>query len=246
MPYTPEHKQKTRDSIVASARNLFIEKGYTEVSIDEIMADAGLTRGGFYNHFKNKEDLFKAAIDSFMACDYFETLGAPPFDKSFCATALANHFVTAYLSKHHMRGGNGVCPLIALPTDVARAAPAIKASYQKLFEGMLGIFERAVKPGTDQEMQERALTLAATCVGGMVLARALGDNALSDRIRAAALSAAHQTLDGHFEQSNGQAANDQQDKAIDGPLTKANGSAAASKLDTSKPTNGKSATIAAE
>ena len=51
MPYTPEHKEKTRQRIVASARRLFNRHGFTGVSIDEIMADAGLTRGGFDNHF---------------------------------------------------------------------------------------------------------------------------------------------------------------------------------------------------
>ena len=54
MPYTAKHKKNTRARIVECARKLFNRRGFVEVSIDEIMAEAGLTRGGFYNHFNNK------------------------------------------------------------------------------------------------------------------------------------------------------------------------------------------------
>jgi TetR/AcrR family transcriptional repressor of nem operon len=55
MPYSLTHKQETRERIVNSARRLFNRKGFTEVTIDEIMKHAGLTRGGFYRHFDTKE-----------------------------------------------------------------------------------------------------------------------------------------------------------------------------------------------
>jgi TetR/AcrR family transcriptional regulator, transcriptional repressor for nem operon len=54
MPYTPQRKQQTRERIVRSARRLFNRKGFAEVTIDEIMTEAGLTRGGFYRHFTTK------------------------------------------------------------------------------------------------------------------------------------------------------------------------------------------------
>ena len=57
MPYSPEHKRDTREKILESARRLFNKKGFSEVSIDEIMENAGLTRGGFYRHFRDKDEL---------------------------------------------------------------------------------------------------------------------------------------------------------------------------------------------
>ena len=66
MPYKPEHKQATRKRIVESARVLFNRSGVADVSIDQIMSDAGLTRGGFYHHFKNKEELFAEAVTHFL------------------------------------------------------------------------------------------------------------------------------------------------------------------------------------
>jgi AcrR family transcriptional regulator len=69
MPYSAQHKQETRNRILRSARRLFNRKGFAEVTIDEIMAEAGLTRGGFYKHFTSKDDLYSEAISQFMCKD---------------------------------------------------------------------------------------------------------------------------------------------------------------------------------
>ena len=53
MPYSANHKQQSRASIVEAARILFNRHGFDGVTIDMVMEHAGLTRGGFYNHFKN-------------------------------------------------------------------------------------------------------------------------------------------------------------------------------------------------
>ncbi len=194
MPYSPDHKRQTRKRIVACARHMFILKGYSEVSIDEIMAEAGLTRGGFYNHFKNKEQLFAEAIASYLECQIDSGTSNGFIDHSLPGKELAHRFVDAYLSDHHLSDMTGLCPLIALPSDVARGGPDVKAGYQKLFEGMVSIFERNLKPSPHQSARDQALALAATCIGGMVLARAIGDGDLSDQIRRAAQNAARQCL----------------------------------------------------
>ena len=67
MPYSTEHKKQSREKIVESARILFNRFGFQDVTIDMVMKHAGLTRGGFYNHFKNKEALYAAAVSSFLA-----------------------------------------------------------------------------------------------------------------------------------------------------------------------------------
>ena len=66
MPYSPEHKRDTREKILESARRLFNRKGYSGVSIEEIMSDAGLTHGGFYRHFSGKDELYAAAVRQFL------------------------------------------------------------------------------------------------------------------------------------------------------------------------------------
>jgi TetR/AcrR family transcriptional repressor of nem operon len=62
MPYTKEHKEKTRTRIVDSARRLINRHGFAGVSIDDIKREAGLTRGGFYNHFRTKDELYVAVV----------------------------------------------------------------------------------------------------------------------------------------------------------------------------------------
>lgn len=58
MPYSARHKQQTRQRILDSARRRFNTKGFAEVSIGGIMQHAGLTHGGFYRHFKDKDELY--------------------------------------------------------------------------------------------------------------------------------------------------------------------------------------------
>ena len=66
MPYSPAHKERTRAKVVECARILFNRHGFDGVTIDMVMEQAELTRGGFYNHFKSKEELFAAAVSSFL------------------------------------------------------------------------------------------------------------------------------------------------------------------------------------
>lgn len=68
---------------------------------------------------------------------------------------------------------------------MARATPRVKASYRKLLEGMAGIFQVGVSPGSGEEPRDRGLALATLCVGGMVLARTFDDPAFGNEIREA-------------------------------------------------------------
>src|SRR5215471_6877048 len=68
MPYPADHRERTRERIVRSARVLFNRHGFDRVSIDDVMKHAGLTRGGFYRHFDSKSDLYAEAI-SFAIAD---------------------------------------------------------------------------------------------------------------------------------------------------------------------------------
>ena len=75
MPYSPKHKRESREKILESARRLFNKKGFSEVSIDEVMENAGLTRGGFYRHFRDKDELYAEAVRRFL-CTYAPSLAA--------------------------------------------------------------------------------------------------------------------------------------------------------------------------
>jgi TetR/AcrR family transcriptional repressor of nem operon len=188
MPYSPEHKIDTRQRILRSARRLFNRRGFVEVTIDDVMADAGLTRGGFYNHFGTKEELYVEAITLFMSGDP-EVWQRAHIDPNAQGLDLAKMIVAAYLSEEHFEDRDGSCPMIGLPSDVARAGKDVKAAYRQVLEMMVRAFESNFAPGQPTARQQ-ALALAALCVGSMVLSRAVDDQLLADDLREAARSQA--------------------------------------------------------
>ena len=62
MPYTKEHKSRSKDRILKSATELFFRYGFDKVSISQIMKLARMTHGAFYAHFESKEALFNASF----------------------------------------------------------------------------------------------------------------------------------------------------------------------------------------
>ena len=88
-PAPPEHAaHDTRERIITSAARVFARKGYHGASLDEVAADAGLTKGAVYWHFQSKADLFLALPERLFREDISSTeirakragLGGPPLD----------------------------------------------------------------------------------------------------------------------------------------------------------------------
>jgi len=184
MPYAADHKDRTRTRIVDSARVLFTRHGFESVSIDEVMKHAGLTRGGFYHHFESKESLYAAAVSSFNSCNPFaERLERQPRQRT--PRELAELLVDTYLSDETLADADRHCPLIALPSDVARAGLQPRAAYTQLVESMLGVF-RAAFPKGDRGAARKAQLIVNLCVGGMLIARTTDEPRLRKQLRAAA------------------------------------------------------------
>lgn len=184
MPYSAEHKAEVRKRIVEKARILFNRHGFEGVSIDQIMAEAGLTRGGFYNHFRNKEELYSEAVSSFLhgrGKIWRDEAGVDPMNGG---PQTVQAMIRSYLSSGHLNDLDGHCPMIALPSDVARATPEVRSSYESLLRAMVGLFQHNMD--TEGDTREKALVLASVCVGTMILSRTVEDSALADELRSAA------------------------------------------------------------
>jgi len=191
MPYAPEHRGETRERIVASARKLFNRHGLTGVSIDDIMAGAGLTRGGFYSYFASKEELYAEAITVFARSFPSEHWQRCVHGNSFPeGGSLAHGIINAYLSDEHFSSVEASCPMIALPSDVARGGDATKRAFREVLQMMIGAFAANAGQSETATPRQQALALASLCVGGMVLARAVDDPALAGDLRAAARTTA--------------------------------------------------------
>ena len=183
MPYAPQQKQETRERIVRAARRLFNRKGFAEVTIDEIMTEAGLTRGGFYRHFKTKDELYSEALSQFLCNKKPEEWQRKHVNLCADGATLARMIMDAYLSKDHLDDRDGSCPTVALPSDVSRSGVPVKRAFRIVVEMMLEVFGGAL-PGPDA--RERALALVSLCVGAMAVARAVDDPDLADALRIAA------------------------------------------------------------
>ena len=193
MPYAPDHRTETRQRILDSARRLFNRNGLTAISIDEVMAGAGLTRGGFYNYFDSKEELYAEAITHFVNAGPNAGWQRMAFADRPQGQELARAILDAYLSRAHLEDIEGSCPIIGLATDVARSNGVAKRAYRQVMEMMTSIFAANLGPAraasgekAADDATQRALAVVALCVGGMVLARAMDDERTADELRAAA------------------------------------------------------------
>jgi AcrR family transcriptional regulator len=187
MPYPAGHRDRVRHKIVDSARRLFNRRGFENVSVDSIMAHAGLTRGGFYSYFDSKSDLYVEVLGCFFTDpDWKNQWEGVAVD----LTAEAGpQIVRAYLSRQHFDNVENSCPMVALPNDVARSDETVQAAFKNVFQAMVTLLARDVKNGAESN-DDTAMAIAAMCIGGMVVARSINDRSLSDRLREAAMNVA--------------------------------------------------------
>src|SRR6266850_4796487 len=115
MPYSAKHKRNTRERILESARGLFNSKGFAEVSIDEIMENAGLTHGGFYRHFRDKGELYAEAVRWFLCEEAPKPWQGAGTRRNAAGKSRAQRIVDAYFSRDHFDDHESCCPLIGLP-----------------------------------------------------------------------------------------------------------------------------------
>jgi TetR/AcrR family transcriptional repressor of nem operon len=190
MPYPAGHRDKVKGKIVQSARRLFNRHGFDNVSIQQIMSGAGLTHGGFYSYFRSKDDLYTNVLGCFFTDPEWKNHWEG-VEVDMASSHAAAQVVKAYLSRQHFEDVENSCPMVALPTDVMRSGPDTKRAFEGVFAAMVGVLERSV---TDEKQDRRAKAqaVAALCVGGMVVARAIENRAAADELREACMSIALQ------------------------------------------------------
>lgn len=182
---------ENRAGIVDAAARLYREHGLTGVGVADITHDAGLTHGGLYRHFESKDALAREAC--LRAFDWTITpLDAlEPADGDTDPQALLRHLVQGYLSTEHRDHPGEGCPAAALAVDVARAGPemseifaqGVERNFQRFVRTVMPAGEHGQRPPTPEE-RARTVTMLATMVGALVMARATaaGNPALSEEI----------------------------------------------------------------
>jgi AcrR family transcriptional regulator len=188
MPYPAGHREQVRRRIVDSARRLFNRSGFEGVSVDCIMAHAGLTRGGFYSYFGSKSDLYAEVLACFFTDPNWKSRWEG-IEVDLASARAGPEIVRAYLSRQHFEDVENSCPMIALPSDVARGGEKVKSAFETVFKAMVTVLGRDVR-NRRMSREDTAMAIAALCVGGMVVARSINDRRLADRLREAASAVA--------------------------------------------------------
>ena len=190
MPYAAGHRARTNGKIIDSARRLFNRYGFEGVSITQIMAGAKLTHGGFYSYFKSKSDLYAEVLNCFFTDPEWKNCWEG-VHVDLSSTDVGAQVVSAYLSRQHFEDVENSCPMVALPTDVARSGVAARRAFETVFRAMVSVLERSL---LDKKPNSRttAQVIAALSIGGMVVARTLVDRTHADELRGSCLAVALQ------------------------------------------------------
>jgi TetR/AcrR family transcriptional repressor of nem operon len=110
-------------------------------------------------------------------------------DVDLSSSEVGPQVVRAYLSRQHFEDVENSCPMTALPTDVARSSKSTKRAFEIVFKAMVSVLERSAA-GNNGPRREQAQAIAALCVGGMVVARAMADRSYADELRDACMRVA--------------------------------------------------------
>jgi TetR/AcrR family transcriptional repressor of nem operon len=188
MPYPHGHREKTKKKIIDSARRLFNRHGFEAVSIQEIMAGAGLTHGGFYSYFRSKSDLYVEVLGCFFTDPEWQSCWEG-IQIDLSSTDVGPQVVRAYLSRQHYEDLENSCPMVALPTDVARSGKRARLAFETVFNAMVSVLERSLSR-KDRARRATAESIAAMSIGGMIVARAMVDRAHADQLRSACMTVA--------------------------------------------------------
>jgi TetR/AcrR family transcriptional regulator, transcriptional repressor for nem operon len=188
MPYPTGHRTAVKKNIINSARKLFNRHGFESVSLNQIMAGAGLTHGGFYSYFKSKSDLYAAVLGCFFTDPEWKSCWEG-VHVDLSSTDVGPQVVRAYLSRQHFEDVENSCPMVALPTDVARSGVSARRAFETVFKAMVSVLDRSLLQN-GRLRRTTAQGIAALSIGGMIVARTVVDRALSDELRTACMSVA--------------------------------------------------------
>ena len=184
MRYEKGHKDATRKRIVDVASKRFRKEGVEAVGLAGLMADAGLTHGGFYAHFKSKEDLVREAVtDAFTQSNARFECAARDDEDRFAA------IVNGYLTPEHRDRPDLGCVAAALVSEIARHTEPTRQAFTSQLNSLIDLVE-AQLPSGPPDRRKCATAIVALIMGSLQLARAETDVTRSAEILASGAEAA--------------------------------------------------------
>jgi len=169
MRYEPEHKTRTRDRIVRNAARKFRAEGLTRAGVAGLMKASGLTVGGFYKHFRSKDELLADAIaHAFSDTEkVYSSLQNMPREERW------KEIVRLYLSPEHCDHPETGCPVAALAPEIARAKFSVRKGVSGLMKERTNQWVEFMPGRTAEEREQNFLVIFSAMVGAVSVARLL-------------------------------------------------------------------------
>ncbi len=172
MRYSQDHKAQTHQRIIKEASIRFRRDGIGATGLQPLMKALDLTHGGFYAHFKSKDELVEKALQA----------AATELD-AHCETLFSQEhplhaFIDSYLSEWHLTSPDQGCPLPTMSSELG-----LRGQPSKTTDEVLGARLKQIETALGEGRGDaESLVMMSTLVGALVLARSVEDSALAKRI----------------------------------------------------------------
>src|SRR5262245_21831559 len=177
MRYSKHHKEKTHDRVLRKAAEQIRRRGVQGTGIANLMGKVGLTHGGFYAHFPDKNaqiaEATGAMLEDGVAGDIAAAEAAPEGQK-------IRAIVNRYLSTQH-RDCPQACPVAGLAGEMARQSESVRNAYTRAMEDRLKLIARFFPGVSERERQNRARLMMAGMAGTLMIAKVISDSKASDQ-----------------------------------------------------------------
>jgi TetR/AcrR family transcriptional regulator, transcriptional repressor for nem operon len=180
MAHSQAAKAETHERILRVAAERLRQTGVDRLSIADLMKEAGLTVGGFYKHFRSRDDLVVEALGS--------VLGGWERELDESPTEPDEHYfpglVERYLSEDHRDNPGAGCPIGALVSDVGRSSEPTRELYTKQIRRNIRLLARLLGDTSSPLRRQQAILAYSAMLGAIALSRAVSDEPLSSEILA--------------------------------------------------------------
>ena len=179
MRVSKERAVQNRHDILTAAARLFREQGISATGVDSITEDAGLTHGAVYSQFGSKEVIAAEAVRLALARSkhLWDRMAERRGRKKVFPAIVAQ-----YLSPIHRDAAGHGCVVAALGSEIARQPSAVRDAFTQEFKNSLEFLADLMRENNPSHNDEDAIAAFASMVGALILARAVDDETLSDRI----------------------------------------------------------------
>lgn len=191
MPYTPEHKFKSKQRILESATELFCRFGFDKVSINRVMKLAKMTHGAFYTHFESKEALYTASFLQTLKNSSTRRLAKTPFSINHLTQLVSNLLNLRTLSEQAQPSAENI-----LFNEISSDNAEIRRLYEKSYVSILKLLENRITAlsklnkvpfvATKAKITEKSRAILAALVGAVAIARSIQSEEEIRRVLSAA------------------------------------------------------------